>query len=235
MNQQTILLVEDNFLNRRLIKKDLEEFGYVVFESKNAKEAIHWLQTKIINLIILDINLGQDEQDGIGLAQFITNKFATPFIYLTAYDSSEILGRAIATEPLSYITKPFKKADLLAAVSIALQRAIHKEKQDRYLLVKDDLYNLKLSYDDIDYIESVGNYLLVYNNHKSFKIRYTLKQLMEFLPSSEFVQTHRAFVVNCKKIKKYNIREIIFNQNCVPVSKKYVSNLRVLMQPDQEI
>ena len=38
MKTQSILLVEDNFLNRRLSKKVLADNGYLVYEAKNAKE-----------------------------------------------------------------------------------------------------------------------------------------------------------------------------------------------------
>ena len=47
--EKTILLVEDDFLNRRFTKKILSENGYAVSEAKNSKEALEILQKESIN------------------------------------------------------------------------------------------------------------------------------------------------------------------------------------------
>lgn len=65
MKPKAILLVEDDFLNRRLSKKVLSENGYTVYEAKNTREALEILKKEPIALAILDINLGENEQDGI--------------------------------------------------------------------------------------------------------------------------------------------------------------------------
>ena len=73
--EKTILLVEDDFLNRRFTKKILSENGYAVSEAKNSKEALEILQKESITLAILDINLGENEQDGISLGLKIKEKY----------------------------------------------------------------------------------------------------------------------------------------------------------------
>jgi CheY-like chemotaxis protein len=65
MTEKTILLVEDDFLNRRIYRKVLLENGYRVLEAKSAQTAITILNTEVVNLAILDINLGENEVDGI--------------------------------------------------------------------------------------------------------------------------------------------------------------------------
>ena len=57
MNGKSILLVEDDFLNRRLSKKILMESGFEVFEAKNTSIALDLLKKESIDLAILDINL----------------------------------------------------------------------------------------------------------------------------------------------------------------------------------
>ena len=64
MNLKTILIVEDDFLNRRLTKKVLQENGYQTLEAKNANEALAILNKELVDLAILDINLGDGEMDG---------------------------------------------------------------------------------------------------------------------------------------------------------------------------
>ena len=126
--EKTILLVEDNFLNRRLCKNALAENGYTVLEAKNAKEALEILRKEPVTLVILDINLGENEQNGILLGQQIKEKYSIPFIYLTAYENTEMIGQAVSTSPYSYITKPFKNSDLIASVEIAIRQSQNDKK-----------------------------------------------------------------------------------------------------------
>lgn len=227
MKQINILVVEDDFLNRRLIKKVLLENNYQVFEAKNLKESLENLERSIPDLAILDINLGDTEQNGIYIGQLIKEKYAIPFIYLTAYDTPDIVKKAINTTPTSYITKPFKNVDLLASVEIALQQITSVDKPKPFLVVKDEDYNVKLPINDIDYIESEGNYLMIHKDQNVYKIRSTIKQVMEEIPQSDFVQTHRAFVVNRNKIEKFSQRELVVNGDIIPVSKSFLTQLKM--------
>ena len=162
MEKKTILLVEDDFLNRRLSKKIFLENGYAVLEAKNVKEALDILKTEVIDLAILDINLGEGEQDGISLGEQIQNTYSVPFVYVTAYENAGIINRAAETKPYSYLTKPYKNVDLIAAVEVAIRRSAGHAKHQPTVMVKDGEYNMELEVADIDYIESDGNYLMFY-------------------------------------------------------------------------
>ncbi|MBL4587247.1 MAG: response regulator, partial [Flavobacteriales bacterium] len=79
-----ILLVEDEFMTRRHLKKKLTELEYnVVAEADNIDDAIGLLETEKIDLAILDINLGNENKDGIWLGEYIRINLKIPFIYLT--------------------------------------------------------------------------------------------------------------------------------------------------------
>ena len=230
MEIKSILLVEDDFLNRRLTKKILLENKYHVLEAKNYIEAIQILKKEKIILAILDIHLGEGEQDGISLGQEIHAKYRTPFIYLTAYDNTEIINKAVMTAPYSYLTKPFKNIDLIASVEIAIQQSKNSEIKIPTILVKDIDYTVELPTNTINYIESDGNYLLFYTDKKIYKSRATIKQMMDLLPQDTFIQTHRAFIVNTQKIEKFNIKSIVIKNTIIPVSKKYIDNIDVVFK-----
>ncbi|MBK6610483.1 MAG: response regulator transcription factor [Sphingobacteriales bacterium] len=223
MEQKVILLVEDDFLNRRLSKKALTENNYKVLEAKNAHEALEILKKEIVDLAILDINLGENEQDGISLGQHISNKLSVPFIYLTAYDNPQVRGKAVATTPYSYLTKPFKNLDLITSVEIAFKQS--GKKHIPKILVKDGEYNVELSTDEINYIESNGNYLLFYTDKKIYKQRSTVKQVLEELSDSNFVQVHRAYIVNKAKIEKFNQKSLVVRNTEIFISKNYLGSL----------
>lgn len=231
MTEKTILLVEDDFLNRRLSKKILAENGYLVLEAKNAKETIDILTKEVVDLVILDINLGENEQDGISLGQHIKENYGLPYIYLTAYENPEIINRAVSTSPCSYLTKPFKNVDLITSAEIAIRQAYHQKKDIATIQIKDGVYNVQLAFDDIYYIVSEGNYLLFHTESKVYKTRSTIKQILEKLPESTFVQTHRAYVVNKNKIEKYTSNNLIINNTEIPITKSYIDDLNMLGKP----
>jgi DNA-binding LytR/AlgR family response regulator len=229
METQTVLLVEDDFLNRRLSKKILLENGYKILEAKNTHEAFEILKKEEVHIAVLDINLGENEQDGISLGNVLHDKYDVPFIYLTAYDTTDIVRKAVATAPNAFITKPFKNIDLITAVTLAL-RQISKHPRKPSILVKDREYNVELSIEEIDYVESEGNYLLFYTSNKVYKSRSTLKQVLEVLPPTIFIQTHRAYVVNKTKIEKFSLKSLIINNNVIPVSKNYIDDISMVYQ-----
>ncbi len=228
METKTILLVEDDFLNRRLSRKILGETGYQVLEAKNVKEAYEILVSEKVNLVILDINLGEQEQDGISIGEALQKNYSIPFLYLTAYDITEIVTRAIATAPHAYLTKPFKNIDLLTAVQLAIQKFADQEINRPSMRVKDGAYYVELFMDEIDYIEAEGNYLLSHANNKVYKRRSSIKQILEDLPSSMFVQTHRAFIVNKTRIDKFNIKHLVVKNEIIPVSRNYIANIDMI-------
>lgn len=223
MEQKVILLVEDDFLNRRLSKKVLIENNYKILEAKNAYEALEILKKESIDLAILDINLGENEQNGISLGQQIKDKFSVPFIYLTAYENPEMIDKAVATTPYSYLTKPFKNIDLITSVNIAILQS--GKKHIPKLVVKQGEYNVELIINEINYIVSEGNYLLFHTDEEVYKSRSTIREILDKISDSTFVQVHRAYVVNKTKIEKYNIKNVIVNTIEIPVSKSYMDNI----------
>ncbi len=225
MEGKKILLVEDDFLNRRLSKKVLLENEYLVFEAKNTKEAIEIITKENIDLVILDINLGENEQDGIALAQRIKEKHTVPFIYLTAYENPDIINKAVSTDPSSYLTKPFKKVELITSVEIAIRQSNHLPTQKATIAVKHQDYTIELQFDEINYIESDGNYLLFHTDCKVYKLRSTIKQILELLPIKNFIQVHRAYIINKSKLEKFNPKSVVVKNVCIPATKNYIDVL----------
>lgn len=221
----TILLVEDNFLNRRMVKKILEK-NYIVKEATDVEKAEEMLSSGIVHLIIIDIHLGHNKKDGIWLGQQVKEFYDIPFIYLTAFSDNDISKRAISSQPSSYLTKPFKEVDLELSIELALH-IYNTSKPDSkiFILAKDGDYFVKLLTSSIDYFESSGNYLLAVVDGMKYKCRSTVKEMLSSLPPGTFLQTHRAFIVNKSKIVKFNSDMVVIGKSTVPVSARYATNL----------
>lgn len=224
MKLKKILLVEDDFLNRRLTKKLLLENNYSVLEAQNADDAFSIIKSESVDFVILDINLGDDERDGISIAQEIKSKHQIPFTFLTAYDNSKIINKALDSNPNSFLTKPFKNTDLIAAIELGIRQ--YKKPTKATLFVKEDGYTFEILTDDICYLEANRNYLQVHTQNKIYSIRNTISNIIESLPANNFVQVHRAFIINKDKIDKLNKKKIIINNVEIPISKNYVEDYR---------
>lgn len=225
MVNKTILLVEDDFLNRRLTKNVMTQNSFLVVEAKNPQEAFLALKTTHIDLIILDINLGRDEIHGIQLGHKINELYKLPFIFLTAYENPEIVNNALTSLPYSYLTKPFKNIDLISSIELALRKKALVAKESRTIIVKDGEFKKELNLDDIYYLVSEGNYLLIHTDSEVYKIRSTIKQMQETLPSDIFVQVHRAYIVNKTKIEKFNNKSIYVKSTTIPLSLVFLNDL----------
>ena len=218
-----ILLVEDEFMTRRMLKSKLNALGHTVAgETDNADEAVSILESTKVDLAVLDINLGEKQKDGIWLGEYIRFHNKIPFVYLTAYETSDIVDRALATEPHAYLTKPFNELSLRTSLAIAGQQHTSSqatEPEPQHLLVKHNELLKQVLLEDITYMESDGNYLKVHTQQEQYRYRSTVSSILANLPQDQFLQTHRAFIVNRSYITGFSRTVVSIGGIEVPVSK----------------
>jgi two-component system alkaline phosphatase synthesis response regulator PhoP len=117
-----VLIVDDEKNIRDLVKYNLEEAGYEIFEAADGQSALEILN-KNIDLVILDLML--PVIDGLEVCKRIRNDNKlknTAIIMLTAKDEELdcILGLEIGAD--DYITKPFNVRELRARIKAVLRR-----------------------------------------------------------------------------------------------------------------
>jgi YesN/AraC family two-component response regulator len=115
-----ILIVENELLIARDIKELLIENHFnEVFTAINYDAAINSIESISPQLVIIDVNLGSNK-DGIDLANYLLQyRKAIPFIFITSYNDNVLLDKIINSNPYGFISKPFKKHDVIIAVKIA--------------------------------------------------------------------------------------------------------------------
>jgi CheY-like chemotaxis protein len=107
MPDATVLVVEDNDVNRELVEDLLGVAGYAVVGCPTGEEAMAWLATNRPDLILMDINL--PGEDGLTLTRQIKARPETadiPVVALTAYAMSGDQDRILAAGCDGYISKP---------------------------------------------------------------------------------------------------------------------------------
>ena len=117
-----ILLLEDDALLRRDLKQLLLNEGYSVNTAADLKEARHYLGTAAdTDLFLLDVWL--PDGDGFDFLTEVRKTSQAPVLFLTACDDEASIIRGLNLGADDYITKPFRKAELLSRIRANLRRA----------------------------------------------------------------------------------------------------------------
>jgi len=94
--RQTILLVDDNPHIRSFIRPALEDSGYKCIEAVNGEEAVYQVEEHLPDLIVLDIELGDPDLDGLDVCKRIRSLgFKIPVIFLTVRSTIDDLERGL--------------------------------------------------------------------------------------------------------------------------------------------
>lgn len=120
MQQEKILIVDDEREIADLVSLYLENEGFQTYRFYNAEDALHFIESNVIDLAILDIML--PEMNGFQLCQNIRKTYQFPIIMLTAKGEGidKINGLSIGAD--DYLTKPFQTLELVARVKAQLRR-----------------------------------------------------------------------------------------------------------------
>lgn len=232
--------MDDELIIAEKTRTFLLSAGYDVCEPvPTYAEALVMIDEEKPDILLLDINLN-DKKDGIDLAEKINEKFRIPFIFLTAYGDKATIDRAKKVRPNAYLTKPFNKDELFAAVELAVNNfmappdnvaAVPKSTEDRdFLFIKDAHRFVKVKFDDVVFVESQENYVVIHTaENKSHMIRSTFGDFLEQLPAADFYRTHRSFAVKLSCIQHIEPTEVLALGYRVPISSTYRPELlRVL-------
>lgn len=227
-----ILVVEDEYITQKTISVLLTEMGYnVIGTAMNANEAIEILNENNVEFALLDITI-QGEKDGIWLANYITEKYTIPHVFLTAYSDDITIKNAIATNPYGYLIKPFQKAELFSSIEIALlnfnKQNTNAKTESDFIYIKHHEVFEKVTLDSIIYVESQKNYLLIITNEKEYRFRCTITEFITKLPDN-FIKTHKGFIVNKEKIQGFNANYITIGTIKIPISKTHKEEVLQLL------
>lgn len=116
-SKRFVLIVDDNKENLKVVSNYLKREGYEIALSLNAEGAYAILEENEIDLILLDVMM--PGEDGYTFCRRIKKEERyneIPVIFLTAMSDTENLVEGFKAGGVDYITKPFRKEELLARV-----------------------------------------------------------------------------------------------------------------------
>ena len=234
-NEIKIGIVEDELLIAENIKLTLDEIGYQTSEPvSNYDDALKMIKEQKPDLVLLDINLG-GEKDGIDIAQQINEDYHLPFIFLTANSDKTTVGRAKEVKPYAYLVKPFTQEELFTSIEIAVnnfnaakQSAPEKKAANskNYIFIKDNHRFIKILFQDIAYLESRENYVVIHTiDKKNITLRSTFSDFLAQLPAEKFFRIHRSYAIQTELIENIDSTGVTLPAITIPLSNTYKESL----------
>ena len=180
MEDITILVVDDEYRMRKLVKDFLVKEDYKVLEAEDGEVALNVFEEnkEKINLVLLDVMM--PKLDGWSVLRQIRQESKVPVIMLTARgeEQDELFGFELGVD--EYISKPFSPKILVARVEAILKRSRPEEKE------------LK-SYDGI-VIDNEGRTVKV--DGKQIELSFREYELLKYLLDNENIALSRDKILN---------------------------------------
>ena len=223
MNQHTCIIIEDEPLAQNVLKKYIGEHPSLALMAvcNDALEAQGVLTQQNIDLVFLDINL--PKLSGIN---FIKTLIHSPLIiFTTAYPEFAVEGFEL--NAIDYLLKPFSFERFLKAVNKAFEKlnasTTLNNDSDKitFIFLKADKKIHKVDFDNIHYIEAIGDYMKIVTDTGHLIINETMKKLQEELPARSFIRVHKSFIISRSKINFIEGNYIQVADKSIPIGATY--------------
>ena len=128
INKLKILVVDDNRLNREIVKKMLEEYNTKVITAKSGEEAIEIIEEENnINVVLLDVCMpGMDGVETARKLKKIEKSENCAIILFTSVDIRDSISEINSLGIIGYITKPIKRSELLYKIKEGINKLNYK-------------------------------------------------------------------------------------------------------------
>jgi adenylate cyclase len=130
----TVLVVDDNDVNRDMLSRRLVRQGHTVILAENGRAALDTLKSKKVDVVLLDILM--PEMDGVETLEELKRDEQirhTPVIMLSALDELDSVVRCIEIGAEDYLPKPFNPVLLKARLNACLEKKRLRDQEQAYL------------------------------------------------------------------------------------------------------
>ncbi len=183
----------------------------------NGIDALIFLKSNSVDLIFLDINMG--EFSGIQLLEAATIK--SEVIITTAYNEYALKGFDLNVT--DYLLKPFTFERFLQAVDKAQTNLSKTEvvRDNKFIFVKTEYRLEKLFLNEVLYIEGMRDYRRIHTINKKIMTLQTFKEFELDMPASLICRVHKSFMVAIDKIESIERDRIKIKDILIPISETY--------------
>jgi len=213
------VVVDDSSIQRMSIVKLVKEHPALtlIAEYSSAVDTKKGLNDTECDLIFLDIEM--PIINGFELLDVLKNK--PQIIFVTG--KTEYAFKAFDYDATDYLQKPITQERFNLGVEKALE--YHRLKfentasENEYIFIKSNLKKRKIFINTILWIEALGDYIKLVTSEESYVILSTMKAFEKEVEEYSFLRIHKSYIVNLKKIKRFNSKFVEINNENLPLSR----------------
>lgn len=192
---------------------------------KNAFEAIATLREHPVDLMFLDIHMPRL----IGTELLKSLPEPPKVVFTTAHKDFAV--EAFELDALDYLLKPISFERFMKAVNkfclIGETEAPAPAQSQGFVYFRADRKMIKVFLDDILYIESFKDYVVIHRNgDEPIRIKQALNSVENMLPRASFMRIHRSYLVSVDKITAFTKTDIEIGRTELPIGRSYVKAFR---------
>lgn len=185
----------------------------VVGEAGGGEEALRVINEQAPQVVFLDVQMPR--MDGFEVVRRIPPESRPLIVFVTAYQQYAL--DAFRAAAVQYLLKPVEREplrlaltrvrELVAARSNPSLTAVLERVQQRtafmqHVAVKSKGRVRLVPVEQIDWLESAGNYVRLHVGSERFLLRHTTNGLEQKLDPTQFVRIHRATIVNLQRVRE---------------------------------
>lgn len=220
--QVKCVLIDDEPLALEVLKQYIARFPALklLHSFDDAIEGAEYLKDHPADLLFIDINM--PDIKGTDLVRSLPQKPLV--IFTTAYKNYALEGFEL--DAVDYLLKPIEFERFGRAVQKALE--LHQlrtavQPEGGSLFVRSDYRLVKIRLSDIEYIESVEDYIKIYiSGERPVMTLMTMKAVQEKLPAEGFARIHRSYIVPLARVRSVVNKKVLLHSGTeLPVGNSY--------------
>lgn len=220
------IIIDDEPIAHDIIKGYCEAIPNLKFVGScyDAIEGIEFLRGNSVDVIFLDLNM--PKLKGFDFIKALSN--VPNVIVTTAYGEYAIEGYELNV--VDYLLKPFSFERFIKAVNKLEKkedgvRQVKKIDVETLFLRTNKKY-LQVKFNDILFVEALGNYCKVVCVEGTYNIREKISEFRKLLDEETFLQVHKSFVIAKKHVKEIEGNRIKIRDYVIPIGKTYKLNIQ---------
>ena len=195
---------------------------------RNAIDAYNFLAEESIDLIFLDIQMPQ--LSGINFAKNL--KDAPQIIFTTAYRDYAV--ESYEVNALDYLVKPIAFDRFLKAIeklNSPENETPQQGKTDTHIYLKADKKTFKVLVEDILYVESFKDYIVVHQtNGENITTYQSISQIEKTLNSDKFLRIHRSYLIALKHVHSFSATYVFIQDKELPIGRTYKEQVAQILK-----
>lgn len=194
----------------------------VAATASHAVKAFDVLSQQRIDVLFLDIQMPR--LSGI---DFLRSLKQPPRVIFTTASRDHALD-GFDLDAVDYLMKPISFERFTQAVGKLLGRAEARLEtneltrwQQRFIFVRINREMVKINLDEIQYVESLKDYVRIVTPQKQYVVNQTLVALNERLVLGSFCRVHRSFIVALSAVTAYTRTTVVAGSHRLPIGRLY--------------